>query len=184
MTEFRRVVTGHDENGRSIIASDEMVSPSKAKLLGGNELHMLWGADDPIIFPDSGAHPEVRTGFPPRGGFRVMTFQLQPDGSQVAPSWSEAEFQEAVAELEAIMPGYMKRMEGDATGFHATPSVDIEYILEGEVVIELDDGIEATLRAGDYFIQNGTRHHWHNRTSEAARILVFMLGVEHRSLPE
>jgi len=182
MTQFRRVVTGHDAQGRSIIASDELVDPASPKILGGSELHLLWGADDPIVFPDSGAHPEVRTGFPPKGGFRMMTFQLPPDSSRVAPDWSEEELQEAVDELEALMPGYMKAMEADATGFHATASIDLEYVLEGEAVIELDDGVEAVLRTGDVFIQNGTRHYWHNRTSLPVRILAFMLGVEHTSL--
>lgn len=181
MTQFRCVVTGHDDRGRAVIASDEMVGPVEAKMLGDIEMHQLWGADAPIVFPDSGAHPEKR-GWPPLGGFRFWTFQLPPDTSKTAPSWSEEEFKEAADELDSVWPGYMKAMEADPTGFHKSATVDLEYILEGEVVVELDDGVETTLKAGDFFVQNGTRHHWHNRSSAPVRILIVMLGVEHQAL--
>lgn len=180
-TKFRCVSTGHDEQGRAVIASDEMIGPAVAKLLGDTEIHMLYGADAPLVLPNSGANPGAR-GWPNLGGFRFWTFQMHPESSQTAPSWSEEEFQEAADELDNLWPDYMKAMEADPTGFHKTPTIDLEYILEGEVVIELDDGVETTLKAGDFFIQNGTRHHWHNRSSSPARILMVMLGVEHKAL--
>jgi hypothetical protein len=33
-------------------------------------------------------------------------------------------------------------------------------------VLELDDGAEVVLKAGDCVIQNGTRHAWHNRSTD------------------
>jgi quercetin dioxygenase-like cupin family protein len=41
---------------------------------------------------------------------------------------------------------------------HTTDTVDMEFVISGEIVLELDDGVETTLRAGDVNIQNGTRH--------------------------
>jgi hypothetical protein len=38
----------------------------------------------------------------------------------------------------------------------------------GEVVLELDNGVERTLRAGNVNIHNGTRRRWHNRGTEPA----------------
>jgi mannose-6-phosphate isomerase-like protein (cupin superfamily) len=50
-------------------------------------------------------------------------------------------------------------------------------VLSGEVVCELDDGAEVTLRAGDTFVQNGTRHRWINRGSVPAVLFVALIGA-------
>jgi quercetin dioxygenase-like cupin family protein len=60
---------------------------------------------------------------------------------------------------------------------HTTDTVDMEIMLSGEVVLELDNGVERTLRAGDVNIQNGTRHRWHNRCTEPATMAVVMVGA-------
>ena len=72
-------------------------------------------------------------------------------------------FESAMAELEEKLPGMVGHMEPDAPGMHTTDTVDFEVVLSGEVVLELDDGAEVTLKQGDTVVQNGTRHAWHNR---------------------
>jgi quercetin dioxygenase-like cupin family protein len=52
-------------------------------------------------------------------------------------------------------------------------------VLSGEVVLELDDGAEVTLRAGDTAVQNGTRHRWKNVQAEPAVLAVFICGANH-----
>ena len=49
-------------------------------------------------------------------------------------------------------------LEPDAPGMHMTDTVDFVVVLSGEAVLELDDGAEVTVRAGDCIVQNGTRH--------------------------
>ena len=39
---------------------------------------------------------------------------------------------------------------------HTTDTIDFEVVLDGEVWLELDDGVEVHLRAGDTVVQNGT----------------------------
>jgi quercetin dioxygenase-like cupin family protein len=58
--------------------------------------------------------------------------------------------------------------------------VDMEIVLSGDVVLELDDGVEKTLHAGDVNIQNGTRHRWHNRGTTPVVIAVMMVGAHRR----
>jgi quercetin dioxygenase-like cupin family protein len=53
----------------------------------------------------------------------------------------------------------------------------MEIMLSGEVVLELDNGVERTLHTGDVNIQNGTRHRWHNRGTEPATMAVFIIGA-------
>jgi len=57
-----------------------------------------------------------------------------------------------------------------------TESVDYAIVLEGEPVLELDDGAVRTLRPGD-FVQNGTRHAWRNPTERPATIAFVLVGA-------
>jgi len=60
---------------------------------------------------------------------------------------------------------------------HRTDTIDYGVLVRGELWLELDDGREQLLRAGDCFVQNGTRHAWHNRGTVPAVICVAMLGI-------
>ena len=60
---------------------------------------------------------------------------------------------------------------------HASDTVDWDLVISGEVWLELDDGKEVLLRAGDCVIQNGTRHAWHNRSSEPCVLAVAIVGA-------
>ena len=52
-------------------------------------------------------------------------------------------------------------------------------VLEGTVILELDDGAEVTLHQGDTVVQNGTRHRWRNPGDVPARLALFVCGAEH-----
>jgi len=53
-------------------------------------------------------------------------------------------------------------------------------VLSGELILELDDGVEKVLRPGDTVVQNGTRHRGGNRETEPVVMAVFTCGV-HRA---
>ena len=63
---------------------------------------------------------------------------------------------------------------------HATPTVDLEIVLAGQVELELDDGATVSLGAGDTIVQYGTRHAWHNRTGSPTTVAFVMLGAENQ----
>ena len=83
----------------------------------------------------------------------------------------------AFGELERKLPGMAATLELDHPGMHTTDTVDFEYVISGEVWLELDDGEEVRLRAGDTVVQNGTRHAWHNRGTDACRMVVISVGA-------
>lgn len=62
---------------------------------------------------------------------------------------------------------------GTVSPMHRTQSVDYGIVLEGEVVLVLDDS-ETVLRAGDVVVQRGTDHRWENRSDRLTR-MVFVL---------
>jgi mannose-6-phosphate isomerase-like protein (cupin superfamily) len=169
----RRVVTGHTPEGKSIIAGDTELDVIS---MPGLEFYKIWGADKAPTFPDDGSPPQYTTYFPPVGGFRFVIGTFPPE-SAVQPE--KMDFGAILKKLEEIMPGAAKYMEKDSPGMHATDTIDFEYIISGEIWLELDDGKEVHLKAGDTMIQNGTRHAWHNRGSEPC-IMVFILIGAHR----
>ena len=61
---------------------------------------------------------------------------------------------------------------------HTTDTVDFELILEGEVWLELDDGVEVHLKPGDTVVQNGTRHAWRNKSSEPCTVAYALVGAQ------
>ena len=170
----RRVVTGHDESGRSVFASDERVEPRVVPLFAGWEFHTLWGCDRTPAFPDDGGEQDWSAYFPSLDGFRFSFSTIPPAGS--APP-KDLDLEAATAEAEAVLPGMLDVLEPDDPGMHTTDTIDFEVILSGECVLELDDGEERVLRAGDTVIQNGTRHRWRNETSEPCVMAVFMVGA-------
>jgi mannose-6-phosphate isomerase-like protein (cupin superfamily) len=170
----RRVVTGHDANERSVFVSDEQVAPITTALMPGTEFHRLWGSDDTVRLPTDGSPPSAPLYFPPVGGFRFGVFTLAPD-SVTLPS--DLDIGAAINDFQSKLPGLMEKTEPENPGMHTTDTVDFDFVLSGEVWLELDDGAEVHLTPGDCVVQNGTRHAWRNRTATPTVIAVAIVGA-------
>jgi mannose-6-phosphate isomerase-like protein (cupin superfamily) len=178
--QVRRLVTGHDADGKAVFAGDEQVEPVTLALLPGMEFHRLWGGDAVASFPDNGSRPDAARYFPPADGFRFAFFSIPPDGGAGAPA--DLDFDAALAEFEQKLPGMAEHLEPDAPGMHTTASIDFGVVISGSVVLELDDGAKAVLQAGDTYVQNGTRHRWSNPTDTPAVIAVVLIGAQHTGI--
>lgn len=176
---IRRVVTGHDESGKAVFASDEMVEPTTITLLPGADFYRLWGADQTVSFPGDGSAPSAVQYFPPIGGFRFGLFSVPPEGSV---GYDDLDIEAALAEMEGALPGLASHMEPDNPGMHTTATVDYEFVVSGRVILELDDGETRELGPGDTVIQNGTRHAWRNPFDETCLLVVVLVGAEHQGL--
>ena len=177
----RRVVTGHDDSGKSVFASDDSVEPDRPTLLPSAEFYQLWGGDAAPQFPDDGSMPDWHTYFPPIGGFRFGMLTIPPATGAAEQDLADAE--DAIADIEAKLPGLLRYMDPSDPGMHATDTIDFEVVLEGTVVLELDDGAEVTLKPGDTVVQNGTRHRWKNPGDTPARMAIFLCGANHAEVP-
>ncbi|HKP44432.1 cupin domain-containing protein [Mycobacterium sp.] len=177
----RRVVTGHDASGKSVFVSDEAVEPARPVMMPAAEFHLLWGGDKTPQFPDDGSMPEWHTYFPPIGGFRFGMFTVPP-GIAGAPEQGSVTVEEAMADIEAKLPGLMRYVDPSDPGMHTTATIDFEVVLEGTIILELDDGAELTLHPGDTVVQNGTRHRWKNPGDTPARLALFICGAAHANV--
>jgi mannose-6-phosphate isomerase-like protein (cupin superfamily) len=172
--KVRQVVTGRNAEGKSVFVNDERLEPVTLTLLPGAEFHMLWGADETPKLPTDGTRPSFNGYFPKAGGYRWYFFTLPPE-SVAAPE--DIDFEAALKEVGEKLPGLTDVMEPDHPGMHTTETVDFEVVISGEIVLELDDGAEVTLKPGDTVVQNGTRHAWHNRGNAPAVLAVGIIGA-------
>ena len=156
---MRRVVTGRSAHGKSIVTDDGEVTPVRVDLLPGYAWTQVW------------SEPPSRDFFPPPGGHRFLVFEVPPDSTRRPPV---PEGTSLFADLERALPGMAPHMERD--GMHATETIDYGYIADGEVWLELDDGREAHLRAGDTYVQRGTRHAWRNKSTRPCTIVVVLVS--------
>jgi hypothetical protein len=158
LTPIRRVVTGHNAHGKSVIVADGP-SPHVLTIPGVPTFGLtnLWVTDsapaDNTGAADAAARPVVLE--PPANGtiFRVVEFP--PDNTLVG-------FDRKAA-FESMGAGHA--MDRDASrhpGMHRTATVDYAIVLSGEIWALMDEG-EALLRAGDVLVQRGTNHAWSNR---------------------
>jgi mannose-6-phosphate isomerase-like protein (cupin superfamily) len=176
--KVRRVVTGQDASGKSVFVSDTKVEPVELGIMPGSAFHRLWGSDEPPALPTDGTAPAAPLYFPPGNGYRFAFFTLGPDSVTIPP---DLDIGQALEELSVRLPGLAEAMEPENPGMHTTDTVDIDVVISGEVDLELDDGSEVHLTAGDCVIQNGTRHAWRNRTDEPVVIFVALLGAERKA---
>ena len=149
----RRVTTGVDAQGKAVVVADERVTGDPRAL-------PIWSADTPPVLGDSTA-PSAPGWWPPPGGIRVTLSSRKPDGIVAEP-----------ATAPNIWPDI-----NDADGFHASASTDIIVVIAGRIWLELADGVEVELNAGDTLIQNGTRHKWHNHGADWPIMAVMIVGA-------
>ena len=176
--KVRRVVTGQDATGKSVFVSDTEVEPTELAIMPGTAFHRLWGSDHPPTLPTDGTPPAMPLYFPPATGYRFYFFTAGPDSVTMPP---DLDIGDALEELGTKLPGLAEAMDPEHPGMHTTDTVDIDVVISGEIDLELDDGSEVHLSAGDCVIQNGTRHAWRNRTSAPAVIFVTLLGAERKA---
>jgi hypothetical protein len=174
------VVTGQTKSGKSIVVRHAALKPLTVALMPGIEFYRLWGSDSTPSLPSDGSPSPQSQYFPPKNGFRFGMFTLPPATSTSAqPSPSSA----LVQEVEQKLPGVLQALEPDHPGMHTTDTVDFDVVVFGEVVLELDDGTEVVLKAGDCVIQNGTRHAWHNRSGQKCMIAFSLVGADRKTVP-
>jgi mannose-6-phosphate isomerase-like protein (cupin superfamily) len=173
--QVRRVVTGSTEDGKATVVNDSNVDGITVALAPGFEWHRLWGADRQVDLPSDGSPPSFHTYFPPVDGFRFGLFTVPPNSDRAL---GDIDFEKAAAEMEEKLPGMAGHLEPENPGMHTTDTIDFEYVISGEVWLELDNGEEVLLKAGDSLIQNGTRHSWHNRGTEPCRMVACLVGAK------
>lgn len=153
----RRIVTGHDANGRSVVLSDGMPPNVRDKNTGVDFIEIWSTQTTPAVVRPT--EPE-----PTDGALQVPP---PPHGTRIR--------------LNDFYPGHIQKLPERADGrhrmMHRTRSIDYGIVLEGEIYMILDDR-EVLLTAGDIVIQRGTDHAWENRSDKVARMAFILVAGE------
>ena len=164
----RRIVTGHDAQGKAIVRFDGPM-PAKQRGAGGNGMTLLWVTGEFSRRYDlrGGPSPDAGRRSSPANGtiFRIVDF---------APSTAHAA---AVDHHQILLSmGIDPATQGYArhANTHRTRTLDYAIVLEGEIDMLLDDS-EVHVKAGDVLVQQGTNHAWVNNSGKPCRIAFILI---------
>lgn len=180
ITPIRRIVTGHDRDGRAIIQEDGPV-PRVQRIGGeiGPLFHEIWNTRATPAPIDADSDEPREEGIilaPPKNGTRIRVLDIPPDDeslSTLTPEQARAHFAEIGAADASSHSGSGSRH----AHMHRTETIDYGIVLEGEIVLVMDEG-ETTVRAGDIVVQRGTNHGWANRSDKNCRIAFILIDGE------
>jgi len=144
----RRIVTGHDANGKAVVASDETLTAVPRRFGGNITGCAVWSTDRMPVDNSREADAAQRAGFVTRHNYV---------GSGAGTTCRITEF----------APGHGRFP-------HRTETVDYAILLSGEIDLELDGDEVVHLKAGDVVVQRGTMHTWINKGSVPA-VFAFIL---------
>jgi Cupin domain len=170
--KVRRVVTGHDEDGKSTILMDGPAPNVKEmESMPGLVLTDLW---------ETGAAPAQNQGSedaaarpvrlePPKNGTLLRIVELPPD-----TAWRQGA--DPLSAFESIGAGHAKDATSADPMMHRTSTVDYIVVLRGEIHAIMEKG-ETLLRAGDVLVQRGTNHSWSVRGSEPCVVAAVLVSA-------
>jgi mannose-6-phosphate isomerase-like protein (cupin superfamily) len=164
---MRRVVTGVDDDGHSVLSIVD--EPGTVVRFGpGFEVHELWRVDEPPTSTHDGYDPPSYVFEPERGAaFRVVVI---PPDEVVQASLERGD------RWGANTP---YRTTDDSYGMHATETQDLVSVVAGVVDLSLPGGDQVRLEPGDVVVQRGAEHAWRNPGPGSVVLHVVMFGVRH-----
>ena len=177
--KIRRVVTGHDASGKAIVIEHGLAPAVRTNPHRPGHISVdLWKTSaSPVIVkaeePDPTAGPK-QIHPPPRGTvFRISEVPPETEAMRnMSPEQAKAAFA-VMGNENASTFGQNQRHPF----MHRTETIDYAVVLEGEIVMMLDDD-EVHLRAGDVVIQRGTNHAWSNRSGKPVKMLYVLIDGE------
>ena len=176
---IRRVVTGHDANGKAVVLSDaDAPAVRTVPLWPGLISTDLWktaaapvplGCEepDPTLGPRT-LHPA------PRG--TILRISIVPPETEAIRALDASAAKEVFAGVGNAGASTLGRGARHPL-MHRTETLDYAVVLEGEITLLLDEA-EVQLKTGDVVIQRGTNHAWSNRSGKPVRMLYVLIDGE------
>ena len=176
----RRIVTGHDAQGRSIVISDEAPTNVVPNPADPDRGHINFWRTETVpasnaSFTDPMAGPPCPLP-PPKGGTMFRFFQIAPEKNEAGLS-AEERNRRMGQMFEAASAAHARVDTARHPSMHKTDSVDYIVLLQGEVTALLDVG-EVRMKPFDVLIQRGTNHGWVNYGSEPALLVAVLIDAE------
>ena len=171
--KIRRVLTGHDSDGKSIIMTDG-IAPNVLEMesMPGLALTDLWETNGAPASNEGNADAAERKVHlePPKNGTILRIVEFPPDSQ-----WRQSA--DARKAFNSIGAGHASDRHSADPMMHKTSTVDYIVVLKGEIWAIMDRG-ETLLKAGDILVQRGTNHSWSVRTSEPCVVAAVLVSAK------
>ena len=170
---LRRIVTGHNAEGRSFFEQDG-ASPAQKTVpeRPGYRVTNLWRTTPGASVHTADSIAGHQGVLPPAGGtvLRVIEWPAEPE--------DPAELRRLMDKTFAAMypDAHRDIKPGDHPGMHTTNTVDYAIVLDGEIVAIMEDG-ETVMRQGDVLVQRGTAHAWANRSGKPVKVAFILVDA-------
>lgn len=173
---IHRVVTGHDAQGRAVLASNgPLPTVTEITAIAGTVFHEVWSTEGAPAPVDNGADPSLGPLMlaPPALGTRIRFVDIPPDTDDYLAHGAER-MKAAFGQIGDVHASTV-RADSPHPLMHRTESVDYGVVIEGEMTLVLDEG-EVLLRPGSVVVQRGTNHAWANRSGRVCRTLFVLVA--------
>lgn len=171
----RRIVTGHNAAGQSVVAIDTVMKPTIERPEIGVAFFEVWNTAGSPATVDNGKDPTDRQLQiePPEKGSIIRFVDFGPKQNARPPMTKEI----AEAAFALVGSGHASTWKPGSPHplMHRTESVDYGIVVHGEIVLVLDDGSRTHLQAGDVVVQRGTDHAWENPSETNPARMAFIL---------
>jgi hypothetical protein len=174
----RRIVTGHNDDGRSIIVDDgDSPNVFASEDIAGFGAVVPWltePGDVSNLGNDDAAPADAAIPMYPKAGGTVFRIASFPPDTAYTDAAADSLFDDI--DGEHARDAAQHTVGGRHFWFHRTDSLDYALVLEGEIWLLTDEG-ETLARAGDVIIQRGTSHSWSNRGDTTCRVAFVLIGA-------
>ena len=171
---MRRIITGHNSEGKSIIILDGPPARTIGEDVGG--LFEIWNTDGGLIDTTDSidrADTDIVLS-PPENGSKFRYFQINPTPEGVPMEM----MQEIAADaFEKIGAAHHRVDTSKHPAMHKTDTIDYIILLKGDVTLILDEE-EVTLEPHDVVVQRGTNHAWVNNGDEPALLIAVLIDSD------
>ena len=171
---MRRIITGHNEEGKSVISIDGPPARSIGEEAGG--LFEIWNTDGSGFdtkTKEDRADIDIKLS-PVKSGTKFRYFQINPTPEGVP--WEV--LQDLAAEaFDRIGAAHHRIDTSKHPAMHKTETIDYIILLKGDVSLLLDEE-EVRLEPFDTVVQRGTNHAWVNHGDEPALLIAVLIDSE------
>ena len=170
--KIRRVVTAHDDKGRSVFVIDGAAGTVR-------RWNRCRGSRSPSCGARTARRRQLGAG---RCRRRSRVLEPGPNGTvfrivEFPPDSAWRDRADARDAFDSIDAGHAPDAASDDPMMHKTSTVDYLIVLKGEIWAILDTG-EVCLKAGDVMIQRGTNHSWSVRADEPCLLAAVLFNAE------
>lgn len=180
--EYRRFITGHDENGKAILIKKDEIPNRKQPQNRNISVYNIWrclnhekaNIENDIAKIDLCSKIGLIPLEPSIMGSNYRIIEFRPESTvKDFYNTNDKKIENAWSDFGVNNKKVFGGKQAKHPFMHKTESIDYALVLHGKIYMVLDKE-EVLVKAGDCIVQRGTNHSWKNSFSETC-VMMFVL---------